>query len=112
MDNAQFVCPSCGAITAPDDVFCGHCGFKLNRQITIGIGRQIWIYFVSLALPPFGLIWTFKYFRSSSPQNKRIAWIALILTIASILLTIWASMAFLQGVQSQINSVSNSSLGL
>lgn len=110
MDNSQFICPSCGSITAPDDVFCGHCGFQLNRQVKIGIGKQIWIYFVALFLPPFGLIWTWKYLRGTNPQAKRIGWMALILTIVGILLTIWATAGFLSSVQNQMNSYSN--LGL
>lgn len=113
MDTMQFVCPQCGSITTPDDTFCSHCGVKLNQIVTIGMGKQIWIYFVSLALPPFGLIWTWKYLRSGTPQQKRIAWIALILTVISIIVTVWVTVGFLQGISDQINSVSNfSNLGL
>ncbi|HSD98124.1 MAG TPA: zinc ribbon domain-containing protein [Patescibacteria group bacterium] len=113
MDNSQFVCPVCGSITAPDDVFCSHCGTKLNRVVAIGWVRQIWIYFVSFFLPPFGLIWTWKYLRSDKPPLKRIGWISLLLTVVSIILTAWVTVGFFQGVSSQINSVSNySNLGL
>jgi|SRR5579872_3619517 len=108
MDTMQFVCPVCGNITAPDDVFCSHCGAQLaNHNQNIGIGKQIWIYFVSLALPPFGFIWTWKYLKSGTPQQKRVGWIALILTVISIILTVWVTVGFLQGISSQINSVSN-----
>src|SRR5689334_3790930 len=110
METSTFVCPSCGSITAPDDVFCGHCGAKLNRIVTVGLGKQIWIYFVSLFLPPFGLLWVWRYLRLGTPQQKRIGWIALGLTILGILLTIWATAGFLSSVQNQMNSYSN--LGL
>lgn len=103
----QFVCPNCGNITAPDDTFCSHCGAKLNTPVAIGIGKQIWIYFVSIFLPPLGLIWVWKYLRNGTSQQKRIAWIALILTVIASIITIWVTIGFLQGVQNQINSVSN-----
>ena len=110
MDN-QFVCQTCGNILAPDDTFCGHCGAKVGSGVqTIGLGKQIWIYFVSLFLPPLGLIWTWKYLRSGSPQQKRIGWIALALTVVGILLTLWTIGGFLQGIQTQLNSYTN--LGL
>lgn len=110
-DTTPFVCPNCGSIIAPDDEFCSHCGIKLTQKNQkIGIGKQIWIYFVALALPPFGLVWTWKYLRTDNPQMKRIGWIALILTVVAIILTVWTIQGFLQGVQNQMNSYSN--LGL
>lgn len=107
MDTTQFVCPTCGSITAPDDAFCSRCGVKLNRVFSIGLGKQIWIYFVSFFLPPLGLIWVWKYFRMDSALAKKVAWISLALTIVSIVLTVWATGAFFQTIQNQMNSYSN-----
>ena len=109
--RSTLVCPNCGSILAPDDLFCARCGAKIvNQAQSVGLGKQIYIYAVSLFLPPLGLVWTWKYLRSSSSQMKRVGIIAAILTIISIWLTIWATMGFLQGMQSQLNSYSN--LGL
>lgn len=111
MDTQQLVCPTCGNILAPNDLFCPKCGTKVVRSMQpIGIGRQIWIYFVSLALPPFGLIWTWKYLRSDNSQVKRVGITAAILTVIAIVLTVWVTVGFLQSMQSQLNSYSN--LGL
>lgn len=111
MDTPSLICQNCGNTLSPDDLFCSTCGTKIEKQpLTVGIGRQIWIYFISLALPPFGLIWTWKYLRSSNSQLKRIGIIAAILTVISIILTIWTTVGFLQGIQSQLNSYTNMGL--
>ena len=108
MDAQSLICPTCGSILAPDDMFCSHCGAQVVKKVaTIGLGKQIYIYFVSLFLPPFGLVWTWKFFRTGNAQMKRVGWIALILTIVSTIFTIWITIGFFQGLQSQINSVSS-----
>lgn len=107
-------CPQCNTILLPNTNFCPKCGFPIVQtpQI-ISVGRQVWIYFVSLCLPPLGLIWTFKYFRSTSPQLKRIAWIATILTVISIIISVWFTVGFFQGIQQQYSQIDNySNLGL
>ena|SRR5260221_5495030 len=111
MDTPTLVCPNCGNILVPGDLFCPKCGAKIvNQPQSVGIGKQIYVYFVALFLPPFGLIWTWKYLKASSPQIKRVGIIALILTIVGILLTLWTIGGLVQGMQSQLNSYSN--LGL
>ncbi|HYK08815.1 MAG TPA: zinc-ribbon domain-containing protein [Candidatus Eisenbacteria bacterium] len=111
MDTPTLVCPNCGNILVPGDAFCPKCGAKVENQAqSVGIGKQIYVYFVSFFLPPFGLIWAWKYMRSSSSQMKRVGIVAIVLTIAGIFLTIWTTMGFLQGMQAQLNSYSN--LGL
>lgn len=102
------ICPNCGEILLPNTNFCPKCGYKINTAPqAISIGRQVWIYIVSLFLPPLGLIWTFKYFRSTDAQKKRIAWIATVLTIISTVFTIWYTINFFQGVSQQINQVNS-----
>ena|SRR6185312_540536 len=98
------ICPQCQNILLPNENFCPKCGFQIvqNPQ-AIGMGKQVWIYFVSLFLPPLGLIWTFKYFRADNTKLKRIALIATVLTIISIIFTIWFTVGFFQGVQQQVN---------
>ena len=111
MDSSQLVCPKCGTIAIPGSKFCSTCGTLLPiGPVTLSVSRQIWIYFVSFFLPPLGLVWVFKYFRSTSPQLQRIALIATILTVVSIILTIWATAGIFQTVQSQLNTYQN--LGL
>lgn len=111
MDTQQLVCPTCGNILVPGDVFCPKCGTKIIQvPQNIGIGRQIYIYVISFLLPPLGLIWTWKYLRTGNSQQKRIGLIAAGLTVISIILTLWATMGFFSGLQSQMSSYTN--LGL
>lgn len=100
------ICPQCQTILLPNTNFCPKCGFQIvqNPQV-IGIGRKVWIYFVSLFLPPLGLIWTFKYLRSDSIQLKRVALIATALTVISIVVSIWFTVSFFQGLQQQYNQI-------
>lgn len=111
------LCPQCQSIVLPNENFCPKCGFQLvhtgsaqNLQI-LSVGKQIWIYFVSIVLPPLGLIWTFKYLRSNSPQLRRIAFIAAGLTVISIIITLWISVGLFnsvnQQVQTQLNGYQN-----
>lgn len=106
MDSSQFICPTCSTIAIPGSKFCSNCGAPLQVDpVTLSVGKQVWIYFVSFFLPPLGLVWVFKYFRSESGQLQRVALIATILTVVSILLTIWATAGIFQNVQTQINAL-------
>lgn len=98
----QLQCPYCKGTISPTDKFCSSCGKAVN-ETGIGIGKQIYIYLVSIFLAPLGFIWFFKYFRSTTENNKRIGWIAGILTTISFVLAIWLTVQFLQSVQSQVN---------
>jgi amino acid transporter len=79
--------------------------FDVEKKIlSTTITRQIVIYLVSFFLPPFGLGWAFKYIRSDDEKAKKIGWIAVILTIVSLLLTFWVSKAFMDKITQSINS--------
>lgn len=114
MDNASLTCPNCKTPIVPGSKFCSNCGIALTSLTTVSIGKQIWIYFVSFFLPPLGLIWTFKYFRSPNSQQKKVAIAAAILTIVGAIITLWVSLGVFntinQQVQQQLNGYQN--LGL
>jgi len=113
MDPSQTNCPKCHAIISSGSNYCSNCGVPVSdKALHISIGRQLWIYFVSICLPPLGLGYTFKYIVSPSSQNKRVAIIAAILTIVSIVLTIWATMGLINSLQTQLNSQLNSYPGM
>lgn len=108
MTDQPSICPKCGIILPPNTNFCPNCGFQTTEAPqVISIGRQVWIYFVSLLLPPLGFIWVFKYFRSQEPQKKRVAYIATILTIISIIISVWYTVGFFQSYQQQIQQINN-----
>ncbi len=97
-------CPSCGAKAPADAVFCPHCGKPLQEpQLSTSIGKQIIIYLVSFFLPPFGLAWTFKYLRQENKKAKIIGLVSLILTIAAVIVGIWAIFGFMNGLNSSLN---------
>lgn len=97
---SQEVCPKCHTPVALQDNFCPHCGNVLLRHISIG--KQIWIYFVSVVMPPFGLVWTFRYIRSSYSQIRWVGIVAAILTGVSLIVTVWLTMGFVNGVNQQV----------
>jgi uncharacterized membrane protein YvbJ len=103
---ANSICPACHASVNNSYQFCPTCG-KLLREATIGKGKQFYIYIVSLLFPPFGFIWTWRYFRSNSSQKKRIAYISLVLTIISVIASIWFTNLFLQSLQKQMMQYNN-----
>lgn len=107
------VCPKCGNTIFPTDEFCAHCGLKLSfTKETFSTGKIIWIIFVSLVLPPFGLVWTFKYFRSKNQSEKKIAIMSLILTIVSVILNLWIGVGIFSAVNQQVNQVNTQLKGL
>ncbi len=98
------LCPQCNEILLPGTNFCPKCGFQISLiPTTVSIGRQLYIYAVSLLLPPLGLIWTFKFLHHTTDQKRRIAIIAAVLTIVSIIFTVWFIVGFFQGIQQQVN---------
>lgn len=79
--------------------------FKVEKtSLSTTVSKQIVIYLVSFFLPPFGLFLVFKYLRSDDEKAKKIGWIAVILTIVSLLITFWVSKAFMDNITQSINS--------
>lgn len=108
----QEFCSKCKNPVSITDNFCPHCGTQIFRQVSIG--KQIWIYFVSIAFPPFGLGWTFKYMKSQHSQVRWVGIIAGVLTIISTIVTTWWTISIFQNanqqLQQQLNGYQN--LGL
>lgn len=100
-------CPSCNTAIYPTDNFCPNCGKALHTHVTISISKQLYMYAVSLLLPPLGLIWTFKYFHSGNAQLRRLGFITGAITIFSLVFSLWAFMGFWNSLQQQISTYSN-----
>ncbi len=104
------ICPSCGNMILPNFKFCPNCGKSVeSREITVG--RQIYIYTMSLILPPIGLYYGIKYLFNSSTKKKIIGGVAALLTIISLIITIWISAGFFQQIQKEIGMYQNLSTG-
>ncbi|MDE2025421.1 MAG: zinc ribbon domain-containing protein [Patescibacteria group bacterium] len=107
--NSPPVCRKCGNQVTPTDFYCPNCGTQLREQ-QISLGKQLYIYGVSVLLPPLGLIWTFKYFRSTQSNQRMVAIVSLILTVVATVVTIWLFMGFMQTLNQQLNSVLNTNI--
>lgn len=103
----QELCSKCKNPIAETDNFCPHCGTQVVRSISIG--RQIWIYLISILFPPFGLGWTFKYMKSQHKQVRWVGIIAGILTVISAIVTTWWTIGIFQSANQQLQQQLNGS---
>lgn len=99
-------CPKCGTAISQDTIYCPHCGTRVQEE-EIGIGKQIYEYLVSFFLPPLGLVWVFKYLKSTQSKTRTIGWVNLVLTLISVIVMLWLTISFFHGLSQQINSVSS-----
>jgi len=82
--------------------FCPNCGKKIKEPpLSTSIGKQIYIYALSILLPPLGLWPGIKYLLQGSTKARIIGIVAIVLTIISTVLTIKITLDF---VNSQINT--------
>jgi hypothetical protein len=102
------VCANCGSIVPKYYSFCPKCGKPLSEHpLSTTLFHQIWIYTVSVLLPPLGLWPGIKYFRSNDPKAQKIGMIAIVLTVLSTIITLWLTWVFVQSYISQINDALN-----
>jgi hypothetical protein len=101
-------CPICHVTIPASFFFCPNCGASLRpAPPVVTMKQQISAYSVAFFLPPFGLWYVWKYIRSAEPKVKRVGIIALVLTVISIIVTIWLT----TGLLSSVNQAVNQSLG-
>ncbi len=58
-----------------------------NQNLVSSKGKR-WAYLVSIALPPLGLLFAFRYFFGDEDDARQVAWICVILTAIGLVL-IW-----------------------
>lgn len=102
----QLTCPYCKTPIEANFIFCPTCGIKISEaNAPISIGKQLSIYFISIFLPPFGLVPGFRYALGKNQKARKVGAIAIILTLLSSAITIWYTISILgdisQSVQSQ-----------
>jgi hypothetical protein len=76
--------------------YCPFCGKAV--RVDISASRQVFVYLVSVGLPPIGLWYGWKYWRENTPIARKVAVTAMILTMASLFLTIWGTRIMLDSV--------------
>jgi len=87
-NDQMTICPKCKAAVRPEFYFCPQCGKNLrSKSASISAGNQIKAYAISLFLPPFGLYYSYKYFKSGTDKARIIAWVTVILTVLSLYLS-------------------------
>ncbi|PIR44304.1 hypothetical protein COV23_00435 [Candidatus Wolfebacteria bacterium CG10_big_fil_rev_8_21_14_0_10_31_9] len=91
----EITCSSCHSPISAIDNFCSQCGKKIKEPpFSISVGKQIFVYFISFFLAPFGLAFAFKYLKLPDSKARKIGIIVIILTILSIATTIYISTVF------------------
>lgn len=101
------LCPICHQPVLPDAYFCPNCGAPLRaKPPSTAWWSQLGVYALSFFLPPLGLWPAVKYIRSDDAAARRVGWIAVVLTAASIVVMIWLTEALINSLQSQLNNAS------
>ena len=102
-------CPYCGAPIDAGFYFCPNCGKQLRIKPTqTSVMSQIGVYLLSFFLPPLGLWPAYRYLRQSDRKAKTIGWIAVALTVISLVLAVWLFQGFINYLNQSINSQLNS----
>lgn len=98
------LCPSCKNPILPSYFFCPNCGKALQkRPLATSVGKQIEVYLVSVFLPPFGLVPGFKYLFQPDGKSKVVGVVCLVLSVASIWLTVYYTIVFFHSANQTIN---------
>ncbi len=104
----QATCPHCQSNISSTDFFCPVCGKKLKEKpLSTSTTKQILIYLLSILLPPLGIWPAIKYLRQSDEKSKKIGIAAIILTVISLVITIWLTMGFIKTFQKQLGTQLN-----
>jgi hypothetical protein len=99
------ICPYCQNLNKSGSKFCPNCGKRLvPEELSTTPSKQLIIYIISFALAPLGLIWAVKYCRSSDKKTRTVGWIAVFLTVLSIIVTLALMRSIANGVNSQLNT--------
>ncbi|MCX6758830.1 MAG: zinc ribbon domain-containing protein [Candidatus Nealsonbacteria bacterium] len=103
---ALLKCKECGHEISDEAKACPNCGKpQKNKPLSTSLSKQITIYFVSLFLPPFGLWYAWKYLEKGDQELRKIGLTAVVLTIISIVASIWFTVALINLVNQSLNSI-------
>lgn len=99
------LCPFCNKKINQDDNYCPQCGKKLSKiSLPLSTAQRIKIYFSSIVLAPLGLYWFFKYFKNSDPDKKKLAFVALYITIFMVIVLIIVNYFFIKSAKELIET--------
>ena len=102
------LCPKCHQPVEPTAYFCPNCGKKLRSPpLSTSLSSLIVIFFKTILLPPFGLIWGIKYLLQSDKKSKIIGCLVLIITIVEIIWLIQSTINIMNLVNQQVSQQLN-----
>ena len=107
----QTICKFCGQTVLSNYYFCPYCGKKLIEPPITAL-KEISVYLLSVFLPPLGLWPGIRYLSQKNEKAKRVGTIAIILTIISIIVTIWLSIGLVNNISQSVSSQMNQYQGL
>jgi len=103
---ALIKCKECGHEISDDALACPNCGKpQRDKTLSVSLSRQITVYFVSLFLPPLGLWYVWKYLKQKDDKSKQIGITAAILTVISIIVTIYFTERFVNSMNQALKSI-------
>jgi len=100
-------CATCHYPLSESFYFCPNCGKKIKEHFSSSIWKQVGIYSLSFFLPPLGLYPGIKYAMQKEQKIRNIGLVAIALTIISIGISIWVSIALFGSVNKTLNSQLN-----
>jgi uncharacterized membrane protein YvbJ len=102
---ALIKCKECGHEISDEALACPNCGKpQKDRSPATSISKQAYVYFISLFLPPFGLYYVWKFLMQKDAKSKKIGYAALILTVISVIVTIWFTEGFVNSISQTLDS--------
>lgn len=106
--SVEKICPYCHSKVPSGSYFCPNCGKQLkSRPLSMSISKQATIYLTSLLLPPFGLIYAWKYLKASGSKQRAVGVAAAVLTVASSILAIWFAVEIINSFSQTLESIND-----
>jgi len=103
--SAAPICSICHQPVQIEWYFCPNCGKKLKeKSLSTTWFAQIGLYCLSVFLPPLGLWPGIKYLRSIDAPARRVGFIVVVLTILSLIISIWFFNKVLNNAFQQVNN--------
>lgn len=99
------VCKYCSLPVTPEDYFCPNCGKKLKEKpASLGVWSIIWLFVLSILLPPLGIGLTIRYIKSEDERARTLGWISLVVTVVALIVTVLVAKSAMDSLTQQINS--------
>ena len=104
----QIICDFCHVVNSPEFFFCPNCGKELRRKpLSTSVIKQVGLYLFAFFLPPFGLFPGIKYMKQGSEKEKAVGLAMILLTVVSIVITVWLTFATVKAMQNIYGQLQN-----